>query len=207
MCPDIESFAPLIEAAFGGRAPAEADSAATSGSERSASRRRFASGSPTARCAAPLRSWPSTARLLELASSRVTASAVLDLADAPPVRGRFGFDDEELTQIRDWVAGAHIHWGLDAAARAAYRLTEVDAGTWSAGLKRLLLGVAMDADVQAPFGSVLPAAAIQSSRSSSPAASPSSRPPRRRLRSLTVRTLSRLGNGAGVRGRHAHRYT
>ncbi len=164
MCPDIESFAPLIEATFGGRAPAEAE---TNGNIRE----RAVGEPPTLRVRLADRSLRRTtpilgvaARLLELASSRVTASAVLDLADAAPVRSRFGFDDEELTQIRDWVAGAHIHWGLDAEGRAAYRLTEVDAGTWSAGLKRLLLGVAMDADVQAPFGSVLPAAAIQSSQ-------------------------------------------
>ena len=52
-----------------------------------------------------------TARLLELAASRVTASEVLDLADSAPVRTRFEFDDDELAQIRDWVANAHIHWG------------------------------------------------------------------------------------------------
>ena len=145
MCPDIESFAPLIEAAFGGRAPAEADS----GDDF---RERAVGEPPTLRVRLADRSLRRTtpilavaARLLELASSRVTASEVLDLADATPVRARFGFDDDELTQIRDWVAGAHIHWGLDAEGRAAYRLTEVDAGTWAAGLKRLLLGVAMDA--------------------------------------------------------------
>ena len=103
------------------------------------------------------------ARLLELASGRVTASEVLDLADAAPVRARFGFDDDELTQIREWVASAHIHWGLDAEGRAAYKLAEVEAGTWSGGLRRLMLGVAIDADTNVAFAGVLPAAAIQSS--------------------------------------------
>src|SRR5579875_1151858 len=165
MCPDIESFAPLIEATFGGRAPAEEDSSAGTPRERAAGE------PPTLRVRLADRSLRRTtpilavaARLLELACGRVTVSEVLDLADAAPVRARFGFDDDELTQIRDWVAGAHIHWGLDAESRAAYKLTEVDAGTWSAGLKRLLLGVAMDADVPEPFGGVLPAASIQSSQ-------------------------------------------
>ncbi|MDE3131192.1 MAG: exodeoxyribonuclease V subunit gamma, partial [Acidobacteriota bacterium] len=104
------------------------------------------------------------ARLLELASGRVTASEVLDLADAAPVRARFGLDDDDLAQVREWVAGAHIHWGLDAAARAPFKLSEVEAGTWAAGLRRLLLGVAIDAEASAGFGGVLPAAAIQSSQ-------------------------------------------
>ena len=158
MCPDIEAFAPLIEAAFGGRVADEIPETA-------------AGGPPTLRVRLADRSLRRTtpvlavvARLLELASSRVTASEVLDLADAGPVRTRFGFDDDELTQIREWVAGSHIHWGLDAAGRAAYKLTEVDAGTWASGLKRLMLGVAMDGDANAAFGGVLPAAAIQSSQ-------------------------------------------
>ncbi len=162
MCPDIESFAPLIEAAFGGRT-GDAPSADTG--------ERAPGDPPTLRVRLADRSLRHTtpilavaARLLELAAGRVTASEVLDLADAAPVRGRFGFDDDELAQLREWVAGAHIHWGLDAAGRAAYRLGEVDAGTWSAGLKRLLLGVVMDADAGAAFGGVLPAAVIQSSQ-------------------------------------------
>jgi exodeoxyribonuclease V gamma subunit len=161
MCPDIESFAPLIEAAFGGRAAEEPGDAIP----------RTPGEPPTLRVRLADRSLRRTtpilavvARLLELASSRVTASEVLDLADAGPVRARFAFDDDELAQVREWVAGAHIHWGLDAERRAAYRLTEVEAGTWAAGIRRLLLGVAMDADAGAAFGGVLPAAAIQSSQ-------------------------------------------
>ena len=160
MCPDIEAFAPLIEAAFGAVCPRRTRPW----------RPRGAGEPPTLRVRLADRSLRHTtpilavvARLLELASSRVTASEVLDLADSAPVRARFGFDDDELTQIREWVAGAHIHWGLDAEGRARYRLTEVDAGTWAAGLRRLLLGVAMDAEANRAFGGVLPGAAIQSS--------------------------------------------
>jgi exodeoxyribonuclease V gamma subunit len=163
MCPDIEAFAPLIEAAFGGRVAPEDETAARSAE-------RAVGEPPTLHVRLADRSLRRTtpilavvARLLELASSRVTASEVLDLADAPPVRARFGFDDDELTQIRDWVAGAHIHWGLDAEGRAAYKLSEVEAGTWSAGLRRLMLGVAIDTDANVAFAGVLPAAAIQSS--------------------------------------------
>jgi exodeoxyribonuclease V gamma subunit len=162
MCPDIEAFAPLIEATFGGRAGDEpgGDQSERAAGEPPVLRVRLADRS--LRRTTPILAV--VARLLELASSRITASEVLDFADAAPVRERFGFDDDELAQIREWVAAAHIHWGLDAAGRAAYKLTEVDAGTWAAGLKRLMLGVAMDADAGVAFGGVLPAAAIQSSQ-------------------------------------------
>jgi exodeoxyribonuclease V gamma subunit len=159
MCPDIESFAPLIEAAFGGRVADERSGSEPVPGEPPLLRVRLADRS--LRRTTPILSV--VARLLELAASRVTASEVLDLADSAPVRARFGFDDDELAQIREWVAGAHIHWGLDAQRRAAFKLTEVDAGTWAVGLRRLMLGVAVDAEAGVAFGGVLPAAAIQSS--------------------------------------------
>ncbi len=165
MCPDIEAFAPLIEAAFGGPGPA-ADSVRAGRQEE-----RAVGEPPALRVRLADRSLRRTtpilavsARLLELASSRVTASEVLDLADAGPVRARFGFDDDALAQLREWVARSAIHWGLDAPGRASYQLTEVEAGTWAAGLKRLLLGVTMTPDNGALFERVLPLADVQSSQ-------------------------------------------
>ena len=62
------------------------------------------------------------ATLLELVDGRMTASEVLDLAAAAPVRRRFGFDDDELARLTEWVAEAQVRWGLDAAHRAAFKL-------------------------------------------------------------------------------------
>jgi exodeoxyribonuclease V gamma subunit len=166
MCPDIEAFAPLIEASFGSRIPPEAETDGPDGPENG----RLAGEPPALRVRLADRSLRRTtpilgvtARLLELAASRVTASEVLDLADTAPVRARFVFGDDELSQIREWVASAGIHWGLDAAGRSAYKLGAVEAGTWAAGLKRLLLGVTIAPDAGVLFGGVLPVAEIQSS--------------------------------------------
>jgi exodeoxyribonuclease V gamma subunit len=169
MCPDIEAFAPLIEASFGGReAPAGDEEAAAGGWQ---ARGRAAGEPPALRVRLADRSLRRSTpilglitQLLELAASRVTASQVLDLADTAPVRARFGFDDDDLAQARDWVAGAGIHWGLDASGRERYRLGEIDAGTWSTGLQRLLLGVAVAPETEALFGGVLPVVEIQSSQ-------------------------------------------
>jgi exodeoxyribonuclease V gamma subunit len=151
MCPDIEAFAPMIEAAF---ATSQAHAPGPLLEVRLADR-------------SPRRTTPLLAvlvALLELAGGRVTASAVLDLADSEPVRRRFAFDDDELAQIRNWVAAAEIHWGIDAKARSAYHLDDRSEGTWEAGLKRLLLGVALDSQARAPVGGALPPVPIQSSQ-------------------------------------------
>ena len=95
------------------------------------------------------------ARLLELAERRLTASEVLDLAGRAAVRRRFRFDDDELSLLAQWVAEAGIRWGLDAEHRVPFRLEALDAGTWRAGLDRLLLGVAMSEDGGRLFGGAL----------------------------------------------------
>ncbi|HEY2429999.1 MAG TPA: exodeoxyribonuclease V subunit gamma, partial [Acidimicrobiales bacterium] len=136
MCPDIEAYAPLIGAVFG------------SGAEEDE-----VDGQPALRVRLADRSLRQTnpvlgvvALLLDLASSRMTASQVLDLAGREPVRRRFGFDDDDLERLTGWVAASGIRWGLDAAHRAPFKLDSIDAGTWHAGLDRTLVGVAV-ADV------------------------------------------------------------
>ena len=82
------------------------------------------------------------ATLVELVGGRVTATDVLDLASAVPVRRRFGFTDDDLAQLAMWVEEAAIRWGLDAGHRSAYGLRLGD-NTWESGLSRILLGVTM----------------------------------------------------------------
>ena len=126
MCPDIETFAPLIQATFGaGEIAAEDDDEATA---RRTVRPTCASGSPTVRCARPTRSSGSSPRLIELTAERVTASQVLDLVDREPVRRRFGLDDDDVARLEEWVADSGIRWGLDAAHRAPFKLERARRG-------------------------------------------------------------------------------
>ncbi len=168
MCPDIEHFAPLLQAAFGaGEAaqsgasapitpPAPSGQAVPAGPTVSA-------GIPELRVRLADRSLLQTNPLLsvadlllELASSRLTASQVLDLASREPVRRRFRFDDDDLSQVERWVVEMGVRWGLDGAHRSPWGLPDLAANTWSAGLDRLLLGVAMAEDDQRLFGGALP---------------------------------------------------
>jgi exodeoxyribonuclease V gamma subunit len=151
MCPDIETFAPLIQATFGAAEPA-ADDADPLPDAPIDLRVRLADRS--LRQTNPVLGVVS--QLLELTERRVTASEVLDLVDRGPVRRRFGLDDDDLTRLQDWIAQSGVRWGFDAAHRAPYRLQTLDSGTWEVGLDRLLLGVTMTEDGQRLFAGVLP---------------------------------------------------
>ncbi len=153
MCPDIETFAPLIAASFG--AAAALDDEEESGAPTPARvdlRVRLADRS--LRQTNPILSL--AAELLELAGSRLTAPQVLDLAGREPVRRRFRIGDEELTRIAEWISATGIRWGLHPVARSPYGLDGVSEGTWRAGLDRMLLGVAMNEDGARLVDSVLP---------------------------------------------------
>ncbi|MDQ6728781.1 MAG: exodeoxyribonuclease V subunit gamma [Actinomycetota bacterium] len=164
MCPDVESFAPLIEAVFGAGEPADrgygtdSDGAGRAGGDLGPGEARV-----DLRVRLADRSLRQTnpilgvvTELLDLAHQRLTASQVLDLADREPVRRRFRLDDDDLTRLQDWVVQAGIRWGLDAAARAPYKLQGIPNGTWDAGLERLLLGVTMTEDGNRLYENVLP---------------------------------------------------
>ena len=154
MCPDIETFAPLIHATFGVGAMLADDEDPEDAP--------VDSGLPDLRVRLADRALRQTnpvlgvvAQLLDLTGARLTASQVLDLADREPVRRRFGFDDDDLTRIQEWIAEAGIRWGLDAEHRAPYKLDSLAAGTWRAGLDRVLLGVAMTEDGHRLYEGVL----------------------------------------------------
>lgn len=134
MCPDIEAYAPLISAGFG-----LADIAEGQGHPAHQLRVRLADRSLGA--TNPLLGV--AAQLVELVRGRLTATQVLDLAGADPVRARFGFGDDALERIAQWVGEAGIRWGYDADHRAEFGLGGLGANTWAAGIRRVLLGAAM----------------------------------------------------------------
>ncbi|HET6505631.1 MAG TPA: exodeoxyribonuclease V subunit gamma [Baekduia sp.] len=152
MCPDIETFAPLIQATFGAGAEIERDEDDDGADDRPRLRVRLADRA--LRETNPVLGV--VARLLELTAARVTASEVLDLADREPVRRRFRIGTDDMSRLEEWVAATGARWGLDAEHRAPYGLAEVRQGTWDAALDRLLAGVAMDEEGPRLIAGVLP---------------------------------------------------
>jgi exodeoxyribonuclease V gamma subunit len=166
MCPDIETFAPLIQATFGSGSPVEEDEDehGDKGGGR-ADRERL----PDLRVRLADRSLRQTnpvlgvvSQLLALADQRATASQLLDLAAREPVRRRFRFDDDDLARMQDWVAASGIRWGFDAPHREPFKLGALEANTWRSGLDRVLVGVAMTEEDRRLTGGVLPLDDVES---------------------------------------------
>lgn len=146
MCPDIEVYAPLIAAAFG-LADVVGDGHPAHGLRVRLADRALAQTNPLL---------STMARLLDLADGRVTASQVLDLAAWPPVRRRFGLQDDDLERLAGWVADSGVRWGLDATRRSLFDLQRFPQNTWRAGIDRVLLGVTMSEQDQNWLGLALP---------------------------------------------------
>ncbi|HSE70203.1 MAG TPA: exodeoxyribonuclease V subunit gamma [Nocardioidaceae bacterium] len=144
MCPDIESYAPLINATFGLAHDDHATDAGHDSRVHPGHRLSIRLADRSLRQTNPVLGV--AARLLDLADARLTASEVLDLAAMPPVRRRFRLDDDALERVGDWVRRSGVRWGLDAEARRPYGLDQIRQNTWQAGLDRLLVGVTMDED-------------------------------------------------------------
>ncbi len=113
LCPALDRFAPLIEAAFGRSAPATttppSDAASPSATAPEADR----PGAPALRYRLADRSIRTTnpvlsaaSALLQLVAGRFDADAVLEFLALGPVRERFGFDDDKPGGDRR-VGGGH----------------------------------------------------------------------------------------------------
>ena len=147
MCPDIENFAPLIQATFGGHDLITSSDDPTRRLQIRLADRSLRQTNPVMGV---------LAEVIDLATARITATEVLDLAGREPVRRRFRFSDEDLSRLEEWVDEACVRWGFDAEHRKAFQLEGVEANTWKAGLDRILLGVAMAEERQRLFHGALP---------------------------------------------------
>lgn len=153
MCPDIEKYAPLIAADFGlGELIPEA---------HPAHRLRVRLADRSLVQTNPLLAVAD--ELLGLAGGRATATEVLNLVHADPVRSRFGFTDDDLEEITDWVREANIRWGFDQEHRRPYGVDFVH-NTWRFGLDRILAGVALSDDSLGWIDGTLPLDDVGSNR-------------------------------------------
>ncbi|GAY13894.1 exodeoxyribonuclease V subunit gamma [Mycobacterium sp. shizuoka-1] len=145
MCPDIDTYAPLIVADFGLGDVVPGAHPAHQLRVRLADRALIQTN--------PLLGV--AAKLMALAASRVTATEVLDFAHLDPVRARFGFTDDDLETITRWVQQANIRWGFDQEHRAPFGIPFIQ-NTWRFGIDRVLAGVAMSDDSNDWLGVTLP---------------------------------------------------
>jgi exodeoxyribonuclease V gamma subunit len=122
MVPDLETYAPAIEAALG--APERGEEAIP-----------FTIADRSPRDGGALAAlW----QALELVRSRFTAPEVVALLERDAVRRRFGFEPDDFDLVRQWLSDAEIRLGLGAETVGEFHGEPLN--TWSAGLQRLVAG-------------------------------------------------------------------
>ncbi|HEX7386809.1 MAG TPA: exodeoxyribonuclease V subunit gamma [Castellaniella sp.] len=145
MVPDIEAYAPHVQAVFGlheGRDWRHIPYALADRGQRHAD---------------PL--VIVLEQLLSLPRLRLGVQEVLEWLDVPAVRARFGVADEDLPRLQRWARESNVRWGLDAQQRASFNLHQsAEAAhqyTWAFGLQRMLLGYAAGAEA-GPWNGIEP---------------------------------------------------
>src|SRR5690554_4663435 len=130
MVPDINDYAPYIDAVFGQFAPGEPRHLPYHMADQQQRHRE------------PM--LVALENLLALPKMRFRASEILDLLDIAPLRERFGLSESDLPTLQRWIREANIRWGLDAAQRSELGLPRHDElHTWRFGLERMLMGYAV----------------------------------------------------------------
>lgn len=135
LCPDIERFAPLIQAVFNG-----GDEELDQGHHREGDKRPRRLGSEIHRPHGQSPYAQVLLSLLELSSSRCYRADVFELLKSPLVSARFHFTLSELLKVEQWVRASGVRWGVDAAHRVSCGLNDEAAHSWEFGLDRLLVG-------------------------------------------------------------------
>jgi len=85
--------------------------------------------------------------LLSLPQSRFGVSEIVSLLEVPGVRQRFDIAPVDIPVLRNWIEGVNIRWGLHDSHRASLSLPDtLDRNTWTSGLRSMLLGYGMGDD-------------------------------------------------------------
>lgn len=141
MTPDIESYAPFIEAVF----------SLPEGDPRMVP---FSIADKGMKVESRVVS--SFLGLLELPAGRFGAGRVMAVLESEDIRERFSLTGPDVEAVRGWVRAARIRWGLDREHREALGMPGFAQNTWRAGLDRMLLGYALPEKDGALFAGTLP---------------------------------------------------
>lgn len=127
MAPDIQEYVPFIEAIFHDIHHSIAD---RSSRKRNAVFAAFSS-------------------FLHLFSGRFGWNEVFELLKLPVISPQFALSATDLDNLQRWIVDSGIRWGLSASQRSEdFELPAFKENSWQAGLERILLGYAMQGDVE-----------------------------------------------------------
>jgi exodeoxyribonuclease V gamma subunit len=143
MTPDIEAYAPYIEAVFESRIPKIPYSIAD--------RSDFAVN-PVA---------GGFFSLLDLVDGRFTASEVLSVLENEAISDEFGITGSSRELIRRWVSSTNIKWGVNKKHRTELDLPAFAQNTWQDGINSMLAGMALDGRRRELFAGIFPYGEIE----------------------------------------------
>ncbi len=134
MMPDVETFAPLIEAVFS--RPVTCSDGSETSIPFSISDHNVAMELPMVEV---------LTSLLNIANTRLSANEVLAWLDVPAIRSHFGIEADQLELIEFWVHSLNVRWGLDAKDREQSLgsdsiKTGLNSTTWLNAFSRILEG-------------------------------------------------------------------
>ena len=141
MTPDIEVYAPFIQAVFEAQTDEGLRIPFSIADQNARSQSRLIDGFFS---------------LLDLKGSRVSAARVMRLLESPGVKEKFKLDTTDIEVVDRWISDTRIRWGIDDSSRQKLGLPAVSENTWQAGIQRLLLGYAMPGKNQRMFEGILP---------------------------------------------------
>lgn len=153
LCPDLDAYAGLVQAAF--CLDAEAGRSFHPGH-----RLRVQVADPLVRTSNPV--LEVLTRVLDLSVSRATIQELVELLALPPVARRFGLGPDELDEATDLLVRANVHWGVDSATRQRFGV-RWRPGTWLAGVERMLIGATLADSPGRPLGPISPLPQISTS--------------------------------------------
>ncbi|MEW6258985.1 MAG: exodeoxyribonuclease V subunit gamma [Thermodesulfobacteriota bacterium] len=146
MAPDIETYAPWIEAVFG------------AGVDTGGAIPYTISDVSMHRRSELLEAFVA---LLRLAESRLTVQEVFDFLNMGCVRSAMGFQADELARLLGWVQRSGVRWGIDENHRRRVCGAAFDENSWRFGIERMMLGTAMGDGGRDVFGNTSPFPGIE----------------------------------------------
>lgn len=146
LTPDLDTYAPFIEAAF---ATPEAENIPPRIADGGGRRRTTGGGA--------------LLDALTILRGRSEASAIVELCAHPTVRARHKLKEEDVETIAAWASELAVHWGADADHRSSLGYVDdvreqplAPENTWRTALDRLVLGVALPGNDERIVFDVLP---------------------------------------------------
>ena len=141
MAPDIESYAPFIQAVFDAQTDKALGIPFTIADRGLRTESRIIQGFMS---------------ILDLKGSRLGTTRVMAVLESEGIKEKFGLTESDIEIIERWIKETNIRWGMDADFRRKFGLPGFSENTWKAGIQRLLLGYAMPGLDRKMFSGILP---------------------------------------------------